>query len=65
VRDVAMHCIDCFGSERSMFGTDYPVSKIQMSYDQIYDTFKTIAAALSPQEQSRLFHDNAKRFYRL
>lgn len=65
VRDVAMHCIDCFGSERSMFGTDYPVSKIQMSFDQIYDTFKTIAAVLSPEEQSRLFHDNAKRFYRL
>lgn len=65
VRDVAMHCIDCFGAARTMFGTDYPVSKIQMSYDQIYDTFKTIASALSAGEQSRLFHDNAKRFYRL
>ncbi|MFA6153742.1 amidohydrolase [Mesorhizobium sp.] len=65
IRDVAMHCIDCFGTERSMFGTDYPVSKIQMSYDQIYDTFKTIASALSVEDQAKLFHDNAKRFYRL
>ncbi|MDX8533939.1 amidohydrolase family protein [Mesorhizobium sp. VK25A] len=65
VRDVAMHCIDCFGTGRSMFGTDYPVSKIQMSFNQIYDTFKKIAAVLSPQEQAQLFHDNAKRFYRL
>lgn len=65
VRDVAMQCIDCFGVERSMFGTDHPVSKIQMSYDQIYDTFKTIASVLSEEEQARLFHDNAKRFYRL
>ncbi|MFC5038378.1 amidohydrolase family protein [Tianweitania sediminis] len=65
VRDVALHCIDCFGTERSMFGTDYPVSRIQMSYDQIYDTFKAIAASFDLEEQAALFHDNAKRFYRL
>jgi predicted TIM-barrel fold metal-dependent hydrolase len=60
-----MHCIDCFGPDRAMFGTDYPVSKIQMSYDQIYDTFRTIATALPVDQQAKLFHDNAKRFYRL
>ena len=65
VRAVAMHCIDSFGPERAMFGTDYPVSRIQMSYDEIYDTFKAIAEAFSPADQARLFHDNAKRFYRL
>ena len=65
IRAVAMHCIDSFGPERAMFGTDYPVSRIQMSYDQIYDTFKTIADAFSAEDQARLFHDNAKRFYRL
>jgi predicted TIM-barrel fold metal-dependent hydrolase len=65
VREVAMHCITCFGADRCMFGTDYPVSKIQMSYDQIYDTFKAIASVLPAQQQAALFHDNAKRFYRL
>ena len=65
IREVAMHCIDCFGADRAMFGTDYPVSRIQMSYDQIYDTFKTIAAELPEPDQAKLFHDTAKRFYRL
>jgi predicted TIM-barrel fold metal-dependent hydrolase len=65
VRAVAMHCIDCFGPDRAMFGTDYPVSKIQMDYGQIYATFKTIASALSAEEQAKLFHHNARRFYRL
>ena len=60
-----MHCIDCFGTDRAMFGTDYPVSSIQMSFDQIYDTFRTIAAELPEADQAKLFHDNAKRFYRL
>lgn len=65
IRAVAMHCIDSFGPERAMFGTDHPVSSIQMSYDQIYDTFKTIAAVFSAADQAKLFHGNARRFYRL
>ena len=65
VRAVAMHCVDCFGVDRSMFGTDYPVSKIHMNFNQIYEIFKTIASALTSEEQAKLFHDNAKRYYRL
>lgn len=65
VRDVAMHCIGCFGADRTMFGTDYPVAGIQMRYDQIYDTFKAIAAPLPAADQAKLFHDTAKRLYRL
>ena len=48
-----------------MFGTDYPVSRIQMSYDQIYDTFKTIAEDYPAADQAKLFHDTAKRLYGL
>ncbi len=34
-------------------------------YDQIYDTFKTIASVLPAADQAKLFHDTAKRLYRL
>lgn len=65
LRDVVMHCIDCFGVERSMFGTDYPVARLNMTFDQIYDNFKCIVEPLSPDEQKALFHDTAARSYRL
>jgi predicted TIM-barrel fold metal-dependent hydrolase len=65
IREVAMHCIECFGTDRSMFGTDYPVSRIRMSFDQIYDTFKKIVEPLPESDQKKLFHDNACRFYRI
>ena len=61
VRDVAMHCIDNFGPDRAMFGTDCPVSYLQMTYDQVYDTFGTIAAVFSEGDQAKLFHGNAER----
>ena len=65
VRAVAMHCIDSFGPDRAMFGTDYPVSRIQMNFDQIYDCFKKIADVFAPGDQAKRFHDTAKRLYRL
>ena len=65
IRDVALHCIACFGTDRAMFGTDYPVSKIQMSFDQIYHAFKKAAQEFSAEEQRALFFDNARRLYRL
>jgi predicted TIM-barrel fold metal-dependent hydrolase len=65
VRNVAMHCIDCFGPERAMFATDAPVSQIQMTFDQVYGIFKAIADAFSPADQRALFYDTALRIYRL
>ena len=64
-RDVVLHCIDSFGTERAMFGSDYPVSKIQMTYDDIYSRFKDAVSSMSAAEQRNLFHDNAKTLYRM
>ena len=65
VREVILHCIDCFGSNRAMFGTDYPVSRINMSFKEIYATFRSAVSTLSRADQGKLFFENARRFYRL
>jgi predicted TIM-barrel fold metal-dependent hydrolase len=65
VRAVALHCLESFGAARTMLATDWPVAKMTNGFAEIYDTFRRITADLTPQEQSALFHDNAKRFYRL
>jgi predicted TIM-barrel fold metal-dependent hydrolase len=65
IGEVVLHCIACFGVDRAMFGTDYPVSRIQMSFDQIYGAFMTIVEPMPEADQSKLFHDNARRFYRI
>ena len=48
-----------------MLATDYPVARLQMTFDAIYDSFKQVMADLSEHEQRALFHDNAAKFYRL
>jgi predicted TIM-barrel fold metal-dependent hydrolase len=65
LRDVALHCIDCFGVERSMFGTDFPVGRLWTSFDAIFDGFKAMVRDFSQAEQSALFNDNARRVYRI
>lgn len=64
LRPVVMHCIDCFGTRRAMFGSDFPVAGLHASFDAVYDSFKAITAEFSAGEQAALFHDNAARLYR-
>lgn len=65
LRPVVMHCIDCFGTERAMFASDFPVAGLHASFDEVYGSFKAITADLSLDEQVALFFGNAKRVYSL
>ena len=65
LRDVALHCIDCFGTGRAMFGSDFPVGRLWTTFDDIFDGFKAMVADLSAAEQRALFYDNAQELYRM
>lgn len=62
---VMRHCIESFGTARTMLATDWPVAGLKMSYDDIYNDLRRVTANLTGAEQRALFHDNAARFYRL
>jgi predicted TIM-barrel fold metal-dependent hydrolase len=64
LRRTVMGCIDAFGTQRSMFGTDYPVAARSMTYQALCDGFAAIVADFPAAEQRALFHDNAARIYR-
>ncbi|HVP98235.1 MAG TPA: amidohydrolase family protein [Roseiarcus sp.] len=65
LREVALHCIDSFGVERSMVGSDFPVGRLWTTFDAIFDGFKAIVRHFSEAEQRALFYANACRIYRL
>ena len=65
LREVVMRCIDCFGPQRAMFGSDFPVAGLWATFDEVYGAFKTIAAVFTPDEQRALFFANAARTYRV
>jgi predicted TIM-barrel fold metal-dependent hydrolase len=65
LREVAMHCIESFGVDRSMFGSDFPVGRLWTTFDAIFDGFKAIVQGFSEGEQRALFYANARRVYRI
>ena len=65
LRAVVLRCIDCFGPERSMFGTDFPVAKLHATAAEVFDSFRTIVADFSADEQHALFFETARQTYRV
>jgi predicted TIM-barrel fold metal-dependent hydrolase len=65
LREVVLHCIECFGVDRSMFGSDFPVGRLWTTFDAIFDGFKAIVRDFSEAEQRALFYANARRVYRI
>ena len=59
-----LHMIDCFGPERCMFESNFPVDKASSSYRVLWNSFKRIASGFSASEKAALFHDTAVRAYR-
>jgi len=62
--EVVLHGLNCFGTARAMFASDFPVAGLHASFDEVYDAFKAIASQLSADEQRALFFGNAARLYR-
>jgi L-fuconolactonase len=60
-----MHAIECFGPERCMFESNFPVDKRSLSYRVVWNALKKIAAGFSESEKHAMFYANAARVYRL
>lgn len=58
-------CVDIFGPERCIFGSNYPVDQVVAPYRVLINGYKSILAHLSPQERSAIFSGNARRVYGL
>jgi predicted TIM-barrel fold metal-dependent hydrolase len=65
LRPYVDHAIGCFGWERVMFGSDWPVCTLAASYKQWVEALLTITSSAGQGNQKQLFHDNAVRVYRL
>ena len=65
LRPYVDHIFECFGFDRTVFGGDWPVSTLAASFDTCVTTLEEIVRGASEEELTKLFHDNAARFYRV
>jgi L-fuconolactonase len=58
-------CIELFGVERCLFGSNFPVDSIAGAYTDLIGAYRQITGSLSPEDQHKLFAANARNRYRL
>ena len=46
-----------------MFASNFPMDKVSLSFERLYDAYRMLVASRPHAEQRALFHDNALRFY--
>ncbi len=65
VRPMIDSCLDIFGVERCLFGSNFPVDKLHASYARVFGAYEAVTAGLDERDRERIFVDNARRFYRI
>lgn len=65
VQPWAAHVLACFGADRLVWGSDWPVLELAGSYSQWLLETRQLLAGLSPQAQAAVMDGNARRLYRL
>lgn len=57
--------VKAFGTDRIMFGSDWPVCKVAATYDEVLSIVKNYFSGYSESEQGKIFGENAIKFYNL
>ncbi|MGO4842993.1 amidohydrolase, partial [Rhizobiaceae sp. 2RAB30] len=58
------HVVQCFGVDRLMFGSDWPVCRVAGEYGDVL-TAAMLSLPAELRSDARVFSTNAERFYRV
>jgi len=65
IRPYVDHLVKCFGFDRLVFATDWPVSSLAANIPTCVNTLASILEGCSPAEIKKVFVSNALDFYRI
>lgn len=60
-----LHAIECFGPERCMFESNFPVDRLSISYGVLWNAYKKMTADFTANERAALFSGTAARVYKV
>jgi predicted TIM-barrel fold metal-dependent hydrolase len=65
IRPWILACVEHFGADRCVLGSNFPVDRLFGSYRQLIDGYREATAELTAEERAAVFHGTAARVYRL
>jgi L-fuconolactonase len=63
VRPYLERALEVFGSERLMYGGDWPISILSGGYDRVWDALHSLVSTLPALDQARIWSESAIEFY--
>lgn len=64
-REYYLYTIECFGPDRCMMESNFPVDSASLSYAVLFNGMKKIVSDFSEADKKKLFYDTAARVYGL
>ena len=62
IRPIVETCLEQFGPARCMFGSNFPVDRLNTSYARLFDAYRSI---VDQKDWPQVFHGTAAKFYDL
>ena len=62
IRPIVETCLDQFGTDRCMFGSNFPVDSLYSTYGKLVNAMRSI---VPDRDHTAVFNDNASNFYNL
>jgi L-fuconolactonase len=62
---IVNHCLDAFGPDRVIFGSDWPVCRLGAELADWVRALQAIVHDRPRDQQRKLFHDNAQALFRV
>lgn len=60
------HVLGCFGVDRCMFGSDWPVCTLaKADYKRVFDLLQHLVSSMTVEDKKKIFRENAAKFYKL
>ena len=65
IRPYVLGCIEAFGTDRIVMGTNWPVDRLFSSYPDVINAYAEIIKGFGRDDQVKLFSANAERIFRI
>ena len=65
LRALAGNVLNAMGPNRVMWGSDWPVCRLQAEYGDWHDIAQDLTISISKEDRAEVFGGTAARFYRL
>jgi predicted TIM-barrel fold metal-dependent hydrolase len=65
IRPYVLGSIEAFGTDRVVFGTNWPVDRMFSSYPDVINAYAEIISGFSRAERVKMFSGNAERIFRI